>query len=105
MDWNGGDRYDAQVRRRCRECEGECMAHKFRVGDFVDFRPIGAKVAGLFKIIMRMPVEFGASGWQYRIKSDQEGFSRTVYEWDLSPSIIPEESYEPLQTTKRAGRG
>ena len=83
---------------------GVKMAHKFQVGDFVEFKPTGSKQGGLFKIVMRLPEEFRAMGWQYRIKSDQEGFERTVYEWDLSPSIVPETTYEPMKAFKRAGR-
>ena len=40
------------------------------------------------------PEEFPATDWMYRIKSDQEGFERTVLECALSPSIVPETSYE-----------
>ncbi len=79
------------------------MGHKFRVGDFVNFKPMGAKV-GLFKIVMRIPEEFRAAGWQYRIKNDQEDFERTVYEWDLSPSSFTEADYEPVRPLKRSGR-
>jgi hypothetical protein len=39
----------------------------------------------------------------YRIKSVQEPFERTVLECDLSPSIIPEEQYEPMRPLRRAG--
>ena len=80
------------------------MAHKFQVGEFVEFKPLGTKAVGLFKITMRMPAEFRAAGWQYRIKSNQEGFERIVYEWDLSPSIVPEATYEPLSPPKRSAR-
>ena len=80
------------------------MAHKFQVGEFVDFKPLGTKAVGLFKITMRMPGEFRAAGWQYRIKSDQEGFERIVYEWDLSPSIVPEATQEPVRPRKRSAK-
>jgi hypothetical protein len=81
------------------------MAHKFQVGDVVDFRPAGSKGVRLFKIIKCMPEEFQAADWRYRIKSDQEGFERTVFEWDLSPSIVPEEPYQPVKPLRRASSG
>ena len=79
------------------------MAHRFQVGDFVDFMPTGSKVFVRFKIVKRMPEEFPAADWRYRIKSDHEGFERTVFEWDLSPSIVPEAPYQPLRPSRRAG--
>ena len=80
------------------------MSHKFRVGEFVYFKPVGAKEVGRFKILLRMPEEFRAAGWQYRVKSDQEGFQRTVYEWDLTPSIVPQVTPKPVMSLKRVGR-
>ena len=79
------------------------MAHKFKAGDVVEYKPVGMKTA-LFKVLRRMPEEFRATDWNYRIKSDQEGFERTVLECDLSPSIVPEGKYEPLAPLRRAGR-
>ena len=68
---------------------------------FVLFKAIGQKL-GLYKVIRHMPEEFQAADWKYRIKSDQENFERTVLECDLSPSIVPEESYEPVKPLRRA---
>jgi hypothetical protein len=79
------------------------MAHKFRVGDLVSFKAIGQKL-GLYKVVRQMPEEFPAADWKYRIKSEQEDFERTVLECDLSPSIIPEQVYEPVKPLRRAGR-
>jgi hypothetical protein len=80
------------------------MAFKFKVGDYVKYKPVGLTV-GLFKIVRRMPEEFQATDWKYRIKSDQEGFERTVLQCDLSPSLVPEEeAFEPLKPLRRAGR-
>ncbi len=78
------------------------MAHKFRVGDLVSFKAIGQKL-GLYKVVRQMPEEFPAADWKYRIKSEQEDFERTVLECDLSPSIIPEQVYEPVKPLRRAG--
>jgi hypothetical protein len=65
------------------------MAHKFPVGQLVEYKPTAAKV-GLFKVVQHMPEEFKAADWMYRIKSPQEEFERTVMECHLSPSIVPE---------------
>ena len=45
-----------------------------------------------------------ATDWKYRIKSDGEGFERTVLECDLSPSIVPEDWYDEVKPLRRAGR-
>ena len=58
------------------------MAHRFKVGQLVEYKPVGAKVSQ-FKIVRHLPEEFPAADWKYRIKSDQEGFERTVLECDL----------------------
>ena len=79
------------------------MAHRFQVGDFVAFKPAGSKDVGHFKIIQRLPEEFRAADWRYRIKSEQEGFERTVFEWALSPSIIPEAPAAPVAPVRRTG--
>ena len=78
------------------------MAHSFKVGQLVEYRPIGAKVS-LYKIIRHLPEEFPATDWKYRIKSDQESFERTVLECDLSPSIVPEALYGEVKPLRRAG--
>jgi len=78
------------------------MAHKFAIDQAVEYKPIGAKI-GVFKIVKQMPDEFQAVDLKYRIKSVQETFERTVLECDLSPSIIPEEQYEPMRPLRRAG--
>ena len=79
------------------------MAFKFKAGDLVKYKPVGLAL-GLFKVIRRMPEEFQAADWKYRIKSDQEGFERTVLECDLSPSLVPEqEVFEPVKPLRRAG--
>jgi hypothetical protein len=78
------------------------MAHKFFVGQAVEYKPIGAQV-GYFKVVRQMPEEFQAIDRRYRIKSAHEAFERNVLECDLSPSIIPEEQYGPLRPVRRAG--
>lgn len=78
------------------------MAHKFSIGQAVEYKPIGAKV-GYFRVVRQMPEEFQAIDRKYRIKSDQEPFERNVLECDLSPSIIPEEQYGRLTPLRRFG--
>ena len=78
------------------------MAHKFSVGQAVEYKPIGAQV-GYFKVVRLMPEEFQAIDRKYLIKSVQEGFERNVLECDLSPSIIQEEQYGPLRRLRRSG--
>ena len=78
------------------------MAHKFFVGQAVEYKPIGAQV-GYFKVVRQMPEEFQAIDRKYRIKSVQESFERNVLECDLSPSIIPEQEYAPMKPLRRAG--
>jgi len=79
------------------------MAHRFKVGQLVEYKPIGAKV-GLYKVLRHLPEEFPATDWKYRVKSNQEDFERTVLEGELSPSIVPETSYEQVKPLRRAGR-
>ena len=78
------------------------MAHRFKVGQLVEYKPIGAKV-GLYKVLRHLPEEFPATDWKYRIKSDEESFERNVLECDLSPSIVPDATYEPVKRLRRAG--
>jgi hypothetical protein len=78
------------------------MAHKFFVGQPVEYKPIGGQV-GYFTVVRQMPVEFQAIDLRYRIKSVQEGFERNVLECDLSPSVVPEDQYGPLKPIRRSG--
>ena len=78
------------------------MAHKFKPGDVVEYKAVGAKTS-LFRVVRLMPEEFQAYDWKYRIKSDEETFERNVLECDLSPSIVPDEEYEPVKRLRRAG--
>ena len=78
------------------------MAHKYKVGDVVEYTGVGVKTS-LFRVVKQMPAEFQAFDWKYRIKSDHEIFERNVLECDLSPSIVPEDRYEPVKPLRRAG--
>ena len=79
------------------------MAHRFKVGELVKYKPIGAKVS-LYKILRHLPEEFPATDWKYRIKSAQEGFERTVLECALGPSIVPETSDDQVKPSRRADK-
>ena len=80
------------------------MAHKFSVGQAVEYKPIGAQV-GYFRIVRQMPEEFQAIDRKYRIKSVQEGFERNVLECDLSPTKGGEDAYAKITPLRRyAGR-
>ena len=79
------------------------MAHRFKVGQWVTYKPVGDK-GRLYKILRHLPEEFPATDWKYRIKSDQEDFERTVLECALSPSIVPETSYTEVKPLRRAGK-
>ena len=68
------------------------MTYKFAVGQAVEYKPTGAKV-GLFRVIRQMPEELQAIDRKYRIKSDHEGFERSVLECDLSASDRDEHQY------------
>jgi hypothetical protein len=48
------------VLSRVNHKKGWNMAHKFAVGQAVEYKPIGAKV-GVFKIVKQMPDEFRAA--------------------------------------------
>jgi hypothetical protein len=82
------------------------VAHKFRVGDVVEYKAAGSK-ARVFRVVRQMPEEFQAYDWKYRIKSDQEGFERNVLECDLrecdTPSIVPEAECEAVTPSRRTG--
>jgi hypothetical protein len=78
------------------------MSFKYAVGQAVEYKPIGGKIA-LFVVVRRMPEEFQAVDRRYCIKSAQEGFERNVMECDLKPSIIPKEEYDPPTRPRRLG--
>lgn len=80
------------------------MPHKFKVGDFVEYKAAGSKRA-LFQVLRAMPAEFQAIDWKYRIKSEHEDFERNVYECDLSPSLAPADTYQALPPFRRSSRG
>ena len=78
------------------------MSHKFAIGQMVEYKPAGSAV-GLFKVMGHMPTEFKAPDWRYRIKNTKEIFERNVLEYDLSPSLIPAEDYQPVKQVRRNG--
>jgi len=79
------------------------MAFKFSLGQAVEYKPMG-RTAGLFSVIRYMPEEHGASDRKYRIKSLQEGFERTVYEFELQPADLTDGAYSVPAKPERRGR-
>jgi hypothetical protein len=67
------------------------MSFKFRVGQNVEYTPIGEKTAGLYKIMRQMPEEQQATELKYRIKSETEAYERIVPESQLR-SVVGAES-------------
>jgi hypothetical protein len=66
---------------------------KFSVGQAVEYTPIGAKKAGLYKITRQMPLEEQALDMKYRIKSEAEVYERNVLECQLSSEVSAESEY------------
>ena len=68
------------------------MKFKYQVGQSVEYKPVGRDV-GLFNVVRQMPDEHTAVDRRYRIKSEREGFERSVMECDLSANGISPTSY------------
>jgi hypothetical protein len=68
------------------------MNFKFSAGQSVEYKPTGG-LLGLYTVIRQMPEEFRAFDRKYRIKSEREGFERTVLECDLQESQKPQSLY------------
>jgi hypothetical protein len=73
------------------------MSFKFLVGQAVEYTPIGEHIAGLYKILRRMPNADRATDLQYRVKSDSEVFERNVPEIMLSSGESTEREYTLLR--------
>jgi hypothetical protein len=79
------------------------MSFKFSVGQAVEYTPRGGQ-PGLFTVVRRMPEEFGESDLKYRIRNSEEGFERTVPEYDLIATDRRQEEYgsaTPLRHTRK----
>ena len=63
------------------------MTHKFTVGQAVEYKPRQGEVS-LYKVVRQMPQEHTQFDFSYRIKSDQDGCERSVFECDLTPATI-----------------
>ncbi len=61
------------------------MAHKFPVGQAVEYKPRQGEV-GLYVIVRQMPQEHTQFDYNYRIKSEVDGCERNVFECDLTPA-------------------
>ena len=73
------------------------MTFRFSVGQEVEYTPIGAKKAGLYKITRQMPKEEQAIDLRYRIKSDAEAFERNVLECQLRSDVDAASEYTPTK--------
>jgi hypothetical protein len=69
------------------------MSFKFLVGQAVEYRPIGEKTAGLYRIMRQMPKEEQAFDLRYLIKSEAEAYKRNVPECQLSSDVGAESEY------------
>lgn len=78
------------------------MSFKFSVGQAVEYKPTGGML-GLYSVVRQMPEEFRAFDRKYRLKSEQEGFERTVLECDLQESEQPESLYAKVLPMRRQG--
>ena len=58
-------------------------AHKFKIGQFVNYKPRSKFGAGVYQIAQLMPP--AGDEPQYRIKSETEGHLRSAMESELSP--------------------
>ncbi len=78
------------------------MSFKFSTGQAVEYKPTGGML-GLYTVIRQMPEEFRAFDRKYRIKSEHEGFERTVLECDLQELEKPESLYATVLPMRRQG--
>ncbi len=78
------------------------MSFKFSTGQAVEYKPTGGML-GLYTVIRQMPEEFRAFDRKYRIKSEHEGFERTVLECDLQESERPQSHYATVLPMRRQG--
>ena len=76
------------------------MNFKFSAGQLVEYKPTGG-LLGLYTVIRQMPEEFRAFDRKYRIKSEHEGFKRTVLECDLQESQKPQSLYVTVLPMRR----
>jgi hypothetical protein len=79
------------------------MDFKFSVGQAVEYTPRGGTV-GLYTVVQQMPEELQVFERRYRIKNLQEGFQRTVLEYDLGASDKQPEDF-PTSSPLRRNRG
>lgn len=68
------------------------MAHKFPIGQVVEYKPKQGHVS-LYTVVRQMPQEDGQFDFKYRIKNEQEGFERNVWEYDLTVADQPPNLY------------
>ena len=79
------------------------MPFKFSVGQAVEYTPVGAKQAGLYKITRQMPLEEQALDMKYRIKSEAEVYERNVLECQLSSEVSADSEYDTSKPRSAQG--
>ena len=79
------------------------MNFKFNAGQSVEYKPIGG-LLGLYTVIRQMPEELRAFDRKYRIKSEHEGFERTVLECDLREPATQEPPHVMFRPLRHDGR-
>ena len=79
------------------------MNFKFLIGQAVEYTPRGG-TAGLFTVVRQMPEESQAIDLKYRIKNQQEGFERSVFECDLMASDKRQEDFAASTMRRNTGK-
>jgi hypothetical protein len=79
------------------------MTHKFLVGQAVEYRPKQGNIC-LYTVVKQMPQEDGQFDFKYRIKNEQEGFERNVWEYDLTVADQPPNLYGFVKKLRHSGR-
>jgi len=78
------------------------MAHKFPVGQAVEYKPQQGR-ASLYTVTKQMPQEDGQFAFKYRIKNEQEGFERNVWEYDLTVADQSPNLYSFIKKLRHSG--
>ena len=79
------------------------MPFKFFVGQAVEYTPMGAKAAGLYRIVRQMPREEQAIDLRYLIKCETEPYERNVLECQLSSDVRAESEYDKAKPRRSQG--
>jgi hypothetical protein len=78
------------------------MAHKFPVGQAVEYKPKQGSV-NLYTVVKLLPQEDGQFDFKYRIKNEHESFERNVCEYDLTIPDRPPNLYSFIKKIRHSG--